>query len=128
MESRTRSWLRDLSDNGGIKPWYNDGRAWVQWSKGLLRLTWRTLVSNHVNVMLIFVPVGIVLGVLEDHPAVVFVTNFLAIVPLAALLSFATEELSVTLGQTIRGLTKAIFPNAMELIASTSSITNRLFR
>jgi hypothetical protein len=45
--------------------------------------------------MLVSVPVGIVLGVLEDHPAVVFITNFFAIVPLAALLSFATEGSSV---------------------------------
>lgn len=91
----------------------------------LLRLMWRLLVSNHVNVMLVFVPVGIVLGVLEEHPAAVFIANFLAIVPLAALLSFATEELSMKLGHTIGGLTKAIFGNAVELIVSTSSITKR---
>lgn len=92
---------------------------------GLLRLTWRTLVSNHVNVMLVFVPVSIVLGMLEDHPAAIFVANFFAIVPLTALLSFATEELSAKLGQTIGRLMKAIFGNAVELIVSKSSITKR---
>ena len=124
-QSETRSWLNGLSENGVIKLWHDDDRAWVQWLMGLLRLTWRTLVSNHVNVMLVFVPVGIVLGVLEDHPAALFVANFFAIVPLAALLSFATEELSAKLRQTIGGLTKPIFGNAVELIVSTSNITKR---
>jgi Ca2+:H+ antiporter len=123
-QSRRRGWLYGCSDNGGIKPWHNDDRAWVQWLMDLLRLMWRMLVGNHVNAMLLFVPIGIVLGVLGDHPAA-FITNVLAIVPLAALLSFATEELSVKLGQTIGGLTKAIFRNAVELIVSTSSTTKR---
>ena len=57
-QSETRSWLNGLSENGGIKLWHDDDRAWVQWLMGLLRLTWRTLVSNHVNVMLVFVLVG----------------------------------------------------------------------
>lgn len=44
--------------------------------------------------------------------------NFVAIVPLAALLSFATEELSAKLGETIGGLMNATFGNAVELIVS----------
>ena len=47
-----------------------------------------------------------------------FVLNFLAIVPLAGLLAFATEELAAKLGQTIGGLLNATFGNAVELIVS----------
>ncbi|KAK6438187.1 Vacuolar calcium ion transporter [Oleoguttula sp. CCFEE 5521] len=52
------------------------------------------------------------------NPIAVFAVNFFAIVPLAALLSFATEELSVKLGQTLGGLMNATFGNAVELIVS----------
>ena len=77
------------------------------------------LVSNYANFMLVFVPIGVVLGVIESNPAAVFIAKFLAIVPLAALLSFATEGLSVMLGQVVGGVTNAIFGNAVELIVST---------
>jgi len=100
------------------KPWSEDSRALVRWPANFLRLTWLTLTSNYVNVLLVFVPVGIVLGALGLNPTAVFIVNFLAIVPLAALLSFATEELSAKLGQTIGGLMNATFGNAVELIVS----------
>jgi Ca2+:H+ antiporter len=79
-------------------------------------LTWLTLASNYVNVLLVFVPLGIVAGALEWSAATVFVLNFLAIMPLASLLSFATEELAATMGQTLGGLMNATFGNAVELI------------
>ena len=76
------------------------------------------VAHDTLNVLLVFVPVGIALGALGLNPTAVFIVNFLAIVPLAALLSFATEELSVKLGQTIGGLMNATFGNAVELIVS----------
>ncbi|ELU40708.1 sodium/calcium transporter [Rhizoctonia solani AG-1 IA] len=48
----------------------------------------------------------------------VFITNFLAIIPLAKLLGFATEELALRVGQTIGGLLNATFGNAVELIVA----------
>ena len=83
-----------------------------------LHLTWQTLKSNYVNVLLVFVPVGIVLGAMGMNPTAVFIVNFMAIIPLAALLSFATEELSAKMGQTLGGLMNASFGNAVELIVS----------
>lgn len=76
------------------------------------------LFSNYVNVLLVFLPLGIISGALQWSPPIVFVFNFLAIMPLAALLSFATEELSKKVGQTIGGLLNASFGNATELIVS----------
>lgn len=84
----------------------------------ILTTAWLVLTSNYANVLLVAVPVGIVLGALDMDPIAVFVVNFLAIVPLAALLSFATEELSAKMGQTIGGLMNATFGNAVELIVS----------
>jgi Ca2+:H+ antiporter len=93
-----------------------DDRAWVAVPKKIAHITWMTLASNYTNVLLVFVPLGIIAGALGWNPTAVFVLNFLAIVPLAALLSFATEELSAKLGQTIGGLMNATFGNAVELI------------
>jgi Ca2+:H+ antiporter len=84
----------------------------------IANVTWLTLASNYVNVLLVFVPLGIISGALGWNPNVVFCLNFLAIVPLASLLSFATEELSAKLGETIGGLLNATFGNAVELIVS----------
>ena len=76
------------------------------------------LFSSYVNILLIFLPLGIISGALGWAPMVVFVMNFLAIMPLAALLSFATEEFSKKVGQTIGALLNASFGNATELIVS----------
>jgi Ca2+:H+ antiporter len=103
-------------DSLNSKQMSEDSRWYVRMPKNFVHLTWLTLASNYVNVLLVFVPVGIVLGVLDTNPTAIFVVNFFAIVPLAALLSFATEELSVKLGQTIGGLMNATFGNAVELI------------
>jgi Ca2+:H+ antiporter len=75
-----------------------------------------TLLSNYVNVMLVFVPLGIIAGALKWNATVVFILNFFAIVPLAAVLTFATEEISAKLGETLGGLLNATFGNAVELI------------
>jgi hypothetical protein len=86
--------------------------------KHVLHLVYATLASNYVNVFLVFVPLGIIAGALGWNSTAVFVLNFIAIIPLAALLSFATEELSAKLGQTLGGLMNATFGNAVELIVS----------
>lgn len=99
-------------------PYLRDPRFWVRIPAQFGHLTWATLASNYVNVLLVFVPLGIVAGVLEWGAATVFVLNFLAIMPLASLLSFATEELAATMGQTLGGLMNATFGNAVELIVS----------
>lgn len=88
----------------------------VRWPFMILHLTYEILKTNYVNILLVFVPLGIIAGALGWDPTTVFILNFLAIIPLASLLAFATEELSVPLGQTIGGLLNATFGNAVELI------------
>jgi Ca2+:H+ antiporter len=69
-------------------------------------------------VLLVFVPLGIVAGKFGWGAGWVFGLNFLAIIPLAAVLSFATEEIAGRLGETLGGLVNATFGNAVELIVS----------
>jgi Ca2+:H+ antiporter len=91
-------------------------------------VTWEILRTNYVNVLLVFVPIGILAGILKWAPAMQFIFNFIAIIPLAALLAFATEELAVPLGQTIGGLLNATFGNAVELIVSIIALQKNEIR
>ncbi|HTL88587.1 MAG TPA: calcium/proton exchanger [Leptolyngbya sp.] len=67
-------------------------------------------------VLLIFVPISIAAHFLEWGAIAVFITSAIAIIPLAAWMGKATEELSVSLGSSIGGLLNATFGNATELI------------
>ncbi len=69
-----------------------------------------------VNVLLIFVPIAIVLAVMNGNATLLFVTSALGIVPLAGLLGEATDALAVKAGDKIGGLLNATLGNAAELI------------
>ncbi|GAQ43957.1 plasma membrane calcium-transporting ATPase [Aspergillus niger] len=82
-----------------------------------------TFLSSYTNVLLIFVFLGILSGSQEWNPSAVFILNFLAIFPLASLLSFATEELAKSVGQTVGGLINASFGNAIEMIVGITAVS-----
>lgn len=96
--------------------------TWLNIPHHVVKNTYSTVISNYVNWLLIFVPLGILSGELGWGPVTTFVLNFIAIVPLASLLSFATEELSAKLGQTLGGLLNATFGNAVELIVRLTHV------
>ena len=108
--------------NAEHPPIYEDDSkpAYVRYPALVGFKTWQTLASNYVNFLLVFVPLGIIAGILQWNSTAIFILNFLAIIPLASLLSFATEELSAKLGQTLGGLLNATFGNAVELIVRLS--------
>lgn len=74
------------------------------------------LLSSWLNVLLVFVPVGIAVQVAGANPTIVFAMNAIAVIPLAGLLSYATECLACELGDTIGALMNVTFGNAVELI------------
>ena len=82
-----------------------------------------TLRSSRANILLPFVALGIIAGALDWSSPAVFTLNFLAIFPLASLLSFSTDELSARVGQTFGGLLNATMGNAVELIVSYLKFT-----
>ncbi|MFH7028659.1 MAG: calcium/proton exchanger [Heteroscytonema crispum UTEX LB 1556] len=67
-------------------------------------------------VLLLFIPVSLAAHFLEWGELVVFITAGLAILPLAAWMGTATEEIAVVAGPTLGGLLNATFGNATELI------------
>lgn len=69
-----------------------------------------------LSLLLLFVPISIAAHFLEWGSAIVFITSCVAIVPLAAWMGTATEEIAVVAGPTLGGLLNATFGNATELI------------
>ncbi|SMY22042.1 unnamed protein product [Zymoseptoria tritici ST99CH_1A5] len=76
----------------------------------------RAICHSWINVLLVAVPAGIAAEAAHLKPAVVFAINAVAIVPLAGLLSQATESVATRLGDTWGALLNVSFGNAVELI------------
>jgi hypothetical protein len=74
------------------------------------------LLSSPVNSLLVFLPFALLSGYLEWSPPIIFLTNFFAMMPLAALLSFTTDNLSRRTGEALGGFLNVTFGNIMELI------------
>jgi Ca2+:H+ antiporter len=79
-----------------------------------------------LNLLLVFVPLGILSHHLEWGSAATFACNFTAIVPLAGILGAATECLAAHTGDMIGGLLNATFGNAVEMIVTINAIREGL--
>ena len=82
---------------------------------------WQTakviMFYSKMNLLLVFVPIGIVVANIPGMPpGVIFAMNAIAIIPLAGLLSFATETVAHKLGDSLGALLNVTFGNAVELI------------
>jgi Ca2+:H+ antiporter len=76
-----------------------------------------------MNWLLIFVPLVIGLEILvPERYLLVFLASCLAILPLAALMGRATEQLAQHLGEGVGGLLNATFGNAAELIIALAAV------
>jgi Ca2+:H+ antiporter len=72
--------------------------------------------SGWAYVLLPFIPIAVVLDLAGASPAAVFFTSALGVIPTAALMGRATEELAERAGPGIGGLLNVTFGNAPELI------------
>ncbi|KAK5628429.1 hypothetical protein RRF57_004144 [Xylaria bambusicola] len=84
----------------------------------------RTIFSSPINILLLAAPAGIALWALKIPGPAVFIVNFIAIIPLATLLSDATEQVALRTGETIGGLINATFGNAVELIVAIIALVD----
>jgi len=81
-------------------------------------------MASPINILLVCIPVSWALHfATPNNDTIIFVFSFLAIVPLAKLLAFATDELSIRVGQTLAGLMNATLGNAVELIVAIIALT-----
>ncbi|KAK4229387.1 Sodium/calcium exchanger protein-domain-containing protein [Podospora fimiseda] len=116
--STSQSKLRQFLLNPTSTPGTENPNIFIRWPALAWNVTKVTLLSSWINLLLVFVPLGILSAKLKWGAAAVFTLNFFAIIPLAAVLSFATEEIAARLGETLGGLVNATFGNAVELIVS----------
>jgi Ca2+:H+ antiporter len=73
-------------------------------------------LQNILSLLLVFIPISIAAHFLHWGETTVFITAALGIVPLAAWMGTATEEIAVVMGPSLGGLLNATFGNATELI------------
>ncbi|RYO90649.1 hypothetical protein DL764_008412 [Monosporascus ibericus] len=92
-----------------------------------MSVTKKVLLHSWINVLLIFVPVGIAVALVPNmHAGVVFAMNAIAIIPLAGILSHATESVAHRLGDTLGALLNVSFGNAVELIIFIALVKNEI--
>ncbi|KAF2429158.1 hypothetical protein EJ08DRAFT_591293 [Tothia fuscella] len=84
------------------------------------------LFHSWINVLLIFVPIGIAVKAAGLNATIVFAMNAVAIVPLAGMLAFATESVASRLGDTLGALLNVSFGNAVELIIFIALVKNEI--
>jgi len=86
------------------------------------RAAWMKVFVSPMNILLIFVPLGLIAPAMEWNSAIVFGCNFVAIVPLASILGAATEAMAAHTGQMVGGLLNATFGNAVEMIMCVQAV------
>lgn len=85
--------------------------------KRFVRVFNKVIFHSWINVLLVFIPVGIAVNFVPNmKPGVIFAMNAIAIIPLAGLLSHATETVAHRMGDAVGALLNITFGNAVELI------------
>lgn len=88
-----------------------------------MNLLIKEILHNKLLWLLIFVPIVLVAAkVNHDAHTMLFVLSVLAIVPLAALLSHATESVAAKTGDAIGGLLNATLGNLTELVIALTAL------
>jgi Ca2+:H+ antiporter len=90
------------------RPWYK-GKILKHKPYTVKNQLQATIFNSWINILLLAAPVGIGLNYAGIDGKVIFCVNFIAIIPLAGMLSFATEEISLHVGESLGGLLNASF-------------------
>ncbi|KAL8928593.1 MAG: hypothetical protein Q9208_001827 [Pyrenodesmia sp. 3 TL-2023] len=107
------------AEKGKGKP---KGPVWRRFYNTLKKIC----LSSWINVLLVFVPIGIACNLGRVNPTLIFAMNAIAIIPLAGMLSFATESVAHRLGDTLGALLNVSFGNAVELIIFIALVKNQV--
>ena len=84
--------------------------------------------ENWLLLLLVFIPIALVLEYVVHADALwIFLASSASIIPLAALMGRATEQLAEKLGEGVGGLLNATFGNAAELIIAIVALRAGLF-
>lgn len=98
------------------------GKSWCQkQGAGLAEI-----FLQPISLLLVFVPLGIVSGSRDWGAFWTFNLNFMAIIPLSAVMGASREMLAAHAGQTVGGLLKVTFGNAVEMIMTITAVRSNL--
>ncbi|PNH47836.1 hypothetical protein VD0004_g514 [Verticillium dahliae] len=84
------------------------------------------ILASWLNSLLVFVPVGLASYLSGMSPILTFITNVIAIVPLSALLTDATERIANDAGDTVGALLNISLGNLVELIIFVALVNNHI--
>ncbi|KAK6337151.1 hypothetical protein TWF718_009935 [Orbilia javanica] len=107
---------RNNTENFGEPPDNPQERTKPSLLKRFNKTFLQILFHSWINVLLVFVPIGIAVEVAHLNPTIIFAMNCIALIPLAGMLSYATESVAHRLGDTIGALMNVTFGNAVEVI------------
>ncbi|THG97694.1 hypothetical protein EW026_g4353 [Hermanssonia centrifuga] len=127
MPSSEHDPLLPSSNGNGIQPRKPLARRVLDVLKAEGQPSWLSsfrffLFGSWLNILLVFVPLSATAHYANWDAAFRFSFSFIAIMPLAALLGTATDQLSLKLGQTLSGLLNASFGNAVEIIVGVAAL------
>ncbi|XTI87287.1 hypothetical protein V2W45_1467868 [Cenococcum geophilum] len=83
----------------------------------------RIVLLLFINILLLTVPVGFIVNYLYVNSIAIFIVNFIAIIPLTIMISYATKEIALRAGNILGGLLNITFRNAIKLIVSILALT-----
>ncbi|PNY27650.1 Ca2+ transporter [Tolypocladium capitatum] len=84
------------------------------------------LFASWLNFLLVFVPIGLGSYVARGSPVLIFSSNAIAIVPLSAILTDATERIAAHAGDTVGALLNITMGNLVELILLVALANNHV--
>ncbi|XTI93336.1 Sodium/calcium exchanger protein-domain-containing protein [Cenococcum geophilum] len=73
--------------------------------------------KDQINILLLAIPIGFMVNYLYVNGITIFIVNFIAIIPLTVMLSYATKEIALRAGNILGGT------NAIKLIISILALT-----
>ena len=79
-------------------------------------LTKELKISKIYYWMLLFIPLSILIALFNSNKTLLFIVSILAIIPLARIIGYATQEIAIQTNPSISGLFSATFGNIVELI------------
>lgn len=111
--------LLNPDESEPLRPPSNSSRraVWLQRLLCIYHAAKRTAPQLiNINILWIFAPLGLTSGALHWNSISTSIFNFLAIIPLSAAVSDASDKLSDAFGDLLGALINATFGNAVELI------------
>jgi Ca2+:H+ antiporter len=111
----------------GIKERAIDHSNHNHWKSSLIAI-YHMIIEKKLNLMLLLIPFACLSPVFGWSDTVIFILNFLAMMPLASLLGEFTEEVALHTNQTIGGLVNATFGNAVEVVVALQALAANQIR